>query len=165
MDFVHDALANARKVRVLTLIDDFTDEALATEPDTSITSARLTAILDRIIAERGAPEILKCDNGPEFRSLTTRKWAAQRGIKMHFIDPGKPTQNGKIESFNARLRDEFLNEHWFITMTDLRRDIEAWRVHYNTRRPKARFKFLTPAEFARRHAELANNTTPQLQMV
>lgn len=165
MDFVHDIVGEGRKVRVLTVVDDYSGEALATEADTSSPSRRVIAILDRVISERAVPETIRCDNGPEFVSLITRKWAAQRRIRMHFIDPGKPTQNGKIESFNSRLRDEFLNEHWFLSLHDLRQAIEPWRVHYNTKRPKKSLNYLTPAEFARRYTELVQTTTPQLQLV
>lgn len=163
MDFVHDTLANGRKIRMLTVIDDFTNESLAIEIDSTLPSRRVNSVLDRIAAERGYPQIMKTDNGPEFASLITRRWAAERGIRQHFIDPGRPTQNGKIESFNARLRDEILNEHWFTTLAEARTIIEAWRVRYNTYRPHGSLKYLTPAEFARRHRESHQTTTPQFE--
>lgn len=163
MDFVHDTLANGRKVRLLTILDDFTCESLAIEVDLTLPSRRVIAVLDRIAAERGFPEILKTDNGPEFSSLITRRWAAERGIRQHFIDPGKPTQNGKIESFNARLRDELLNEHWFLALDDMRSATETYRVRYNTYRPHGSLKYLTPAEFARRSLEHPQTTTPQFE--
>ena len=120
MDFVHDTSPGAGRYAALTVIDDFTCESLAIEIDSTFPSRRVIAVLERIAQERGFPEVMKTDNGPEFASLIIRKWAAERGIKQHFIDPGKPTQNGKIESFNSRLRDEVLNEHWFKTLQETR---------------------------------------------
>ena len=163
MDFVHDTLASGRNVRLLTIIDDFTCESLAIEVDSTLPSRRVISVLERIAAERGFPEVLKTDNGPEFSSLITRKWAAEHGIRQHFIDPGKPTQNGKIESFNARLRDDVLNEHWFLTLDDMRATVEPWRIRYNTHRPHSSLNYLTPAEFTRRHSEETQTTTPQFE--
>lgn len=163
MDFVHDTLANGRNVRLLTVIDDFTCESLAIEIDSTLPSRRVIAVLERIARDRGFPEVIKTDNGPEFASLITRRWAAERGIRQHFIDPGKPTQNGKIESFNARLRDEVLNEHWFTALDEMRSIVEPWRVRYNTRRPHGSLKYLTPEEFARRYDESTKKATPQIQ--
>jgi putative transposase len=165
MDFVHDTLANGRNVRLLTVIDDFTCECLAIEIDSTLPSSRVTAVLDRIAQGRGYPAVMKTDNGPEFASLITRRWAAERAVKQHFIDPGKPTQNGKIESFNARLREEVLNEHWFTALDEMRSVIEPWRVRYNTYRPHGTLKYATPEEFAQRYRELISDTTPQFQMV
>lgn len=165
MDFVHDTLANGRNVRLLTVIDDFTCESLAIEIDSTLPSRRVTAVLDHIAQDRGYPEVMKTDNGPEFASLITRRWAAERGVRQHFIDPGKPTQNGKIESFNARLREEVLNEHWFTALDEMRSVVEPWRVRYNTYRPHGTLKYATPEEFAQRHRELISKTTPQFQTV
>jgi putative transposase len=163
MDFVHDGLTTGRKARLLTVIDDFTCESLAIEIDSTLPSRRVISVLERIAAERGFPRVLKTDNGPEFSSLVMRKWAADRGIALHFIDPGKPTQNGKIESFNARLRDEVLNEHWFTSLDHMRETVEPWRIRYNTHRPHGSLKYLTPAEFARRHLESNSTATPHFQ--
>src|SRR5579872_370452 len=164
MDFVHDSLASGRKFRTLNVIDDCTCESLAIEIDSTLSSQRVIRVLERIAAARGCfPEVLKTDNGPEFSSLITRKWAAERGIKQHFIDPGKPTQNGKIESFNARYRDEVLNEHWFLSLDDVRETSEPWRIRYNTHRPHGSLGYLTPAEFARRHRESNDTPAPQFQ--
>ena len=164
MDFVHDTLASGRKFRALNVIDDCTCESLAIEVDSTLSSQRVIRVLERIAAQRGGfPEVLKTDNGPEFSSPITRKWAAERGIKQHFIDPGKPTQNGKIESFNARYRDEVLNEHWFLSLDDVRATSEPWRIRYNTHRPHGSLNYLTPAEFARRHRESNDIAPPQFQ--
>jgi putative transposase len=163
MDFVHDTLSSGRNVRLLTVVDDFTRESLAIEVDSTLPSRRVIAVLERVIAQRGLPEVIKTDNGPEFSSLITRKWAALRGVRQHFIDPGKPTQNGKIESFNARLRDELLNEHWFTTLDEMRRVTEAYRVRYNTYRPHGSLGYSTPGAFARRYLESNENPTPQFE--
>lgn len=164
MDFVHDNLVSGRKFRTLNVIDDFTSESLAIEIDSTLSSQRVIRVIERVAAERGGfPEILKTDNGPEFASLITRKWAAERGIRQHFIDPGKPTQNGKIESFNARYRDEVLNEHWFLSLDDVRETSERWRIRYNTHRPHSALNYLTPAEFARRYRESNDLPAPQFQ--
>lgn len=162
MDFVHDTLASGRKTRTLNVIDEFTGESVAQEIDSSLPSRRVIAVLERAIAEYGMPDVVKTDNGPEFASLITRKWAAMRGIRWHYIDPGKPTQNGKCESFNARYRDEFLNEHWFLTLDEMRSAAARW-IHFNTRRPQCRLRYLTPEAFARRHREAHDITTPQFQ--
>ena len=164
MDFVHDSLASGRKFRSLNVIDDCTCESLAIEVDSTLSSRRVIRVIERIAAERGCfPAVLKTDNGPEFSSLITRRWAAERGIKQHFIDPGKPTQNGKIESFNARYRDEVLNEHWFISLDDVRETSENWRLRYNTHRPHGSLNYLTPAEFARQLHESNDIPAPQFQ--
>jgi putative transposase len=163
MDFVHDTLANGRKIRMLTVIDDFTCESLTIDVDSSLPTRRVIRALESIMATRGVPETLKCDNGPEFSSLAMLRWAAQQNIKMHFIAPGKPTQNGKIESFNGRLRDELLNEHWFLTLDQMRQATEAWRIRYNNHRPHGSLNYLTPEEFARRHREEPENASPQFK--
>jgi len=115
-DFVHDALFWGRKIRMLTVEDAFTREALAIEVDTSLSGVRVARVLDRVTEERGAiPDVIVLDNGPELTSRALDQWAYERGVRLHFIDPGKPPQNGFIESFNGRLRDECLNEHWFLS--------------------------------------------------
>ena len=150
MDFVSDSLANGRRIRVLTVVDDFTRESLAMEVDTSLPSLRVTRVLDRLARERGLPEVITVDNGPEFAGRTLDAWAYARGVQLHFIDPGKPVQNAYIESFNGRLRDECLNEHWFTSLPAARGIIEAWRDDYNTVRPHSSLGNQTPQEFAER---------------
>ncbi len=161
MDFVHDTLANGRNIRLLNVIDDFTCECLTIEVDSSLPSRRVINALEKIAAQRGYPQTAKFDNGSEFSSLAMLRWGAEKNVKLHFIDPGKPTQNGKIESFNARQRDELLNEHWFLTVDDVRNEAERWRIRYNTHRPHGSLKYLTPAEFVRRYHETQIITTPQ----
>ena len=146
-DFVHDALFWGRKIRMLTVEDAFTREALAIEVDTSLSGVRVARVLDRVTEERGAiPDVIVLDNGPELTSRALDQWAYERGVRLHFIDPGKPQQNGFIESFNGRLRDECLNEHWFLSLVDARRIVEDWRMDYNQNRPHSSLGNLTPEE-------------------
>lgn len=149
IDFVTDALANGRAIRSLTVLDDFTKESPAIEVDTSLSGLRVTRVLDRIIAERGKPDGLRLDNGPEFTSRCFIAWAEQSGVPLIYIQPGKPVQNSYIESFNGRFRDECLNANWFENLADARRKIEAWRLDYNQARPHSSLAYRTPAEFAR----------------
>jgi putative transposase len=150
LDFVHDALWWGRKLRMLTVVDTYTREALAIEVDTSIGGQRVARVLDRVISERGAqPEEIVMDNGPELTSRALDHWAYSRGVQLRFIQPGKPVQNAFIESFNGKLRDECLNEHWFTTLYDAREKVEAWRVEYNRERPHSSLGNQTPEEFRR----------------
>ena len=126
LDFVSDALATGRALRTLTLIDSYTRESLAIEVSTGISSRQVTRVLERVIEERGAPGALRCDNGPEFTSGYFEEWCGDRRIALIHIQPGKPVQNGHVESFNGRFRDECLNMNWFINLSDARRKIEAW---------------------------------------
>jgi len=147
-DFVHDALFWGRKIRMLTVEDAFTREALAIEVDTSLSGVRVARVLDRVTEERGAiPDVIVLDNGPELTSRALDQWAYERGVRLHFIDPGKPQQNGFIESFNGKLRDECLNEHWFLSLADARRIVEDWRMDYNQNRPHSSLGNLTPEEY------------------
>ena len=147
-DFVHDALFWGRNIRMLTVEDAFTREALAIEVDTSLSGVRVARVLDRVTEERGAvPQVLVLDNGPELTSRALDQWAYKRGVRLHFIDPGKPQQNGFIESFNGKLRDECLNEHWFLSLADARRIVEDWRLDYNQNRPHSSLGNLTPEEY------------------
>lgn len=148
LDFVQDALWWGRKIRLLTVEDTYTREALAIEVDTSLSGARVARVLDRLVAERGAqPDEIVLDNGPELTSKALDQWAYENGVRLHFIDPGKPQQNGFIESFNGRFRDECLNEHWFLSLADARRTVEEWRIDYNQNRPHSSLGNLTPEEF------------------
>ena len=152
MDFTHDALSSGRKFRTLNLMDGFTREAPAIEVDTSLPGVRVVRVLERLKQERGVPEAIQVDNGPEFISRAVDQWAFANGVRLHFIDPGKPTQNGFIESFNGKFRDECLNQNWFVDLDDARRIIEAWRVDYNTARPHSALGYRTPEEFAQQSA-------------
>lgn len=149
LDFVQDALASGRKVRVLSVIDVFTREALALEVDTSLSGSRVVRVLDRLLGERERPAQLVLDNGPELISHVVDEWAHQHAVTLHFIDPGKPMQNGHCESFHGRLRDECLNEHWFLGLADARQIVEEWRQDYNRDRPHSALGYQSPTEFAR----------------
>jgi len=150
LDFVSDALACSRKFRILTVVDDFSRECLALVVDNSLSGTRVARELDRVVETRGAPCMVVSDNGTELTSRAILGWQEDRGVQWHYIAPGKPTQNGFIESFNGRLRDECLNEHLFTNLAEARRIIEAWRIDYNTRRPHTSLNGLTPTEFAAR---------------
>lgn len=151
MDFVHDRVVSGRVLKCLTIVDEFTRECLAIEVDSGLNGARVTRVLDGLIELRGKPLAIRSDNGPEFAGNATDAWAYQRGVKLDFIQPGKPTQNAYIESFNGRFREECLNENQFQTMVEAQVVIEAWRKDYNEERPHGSLKGLTPSEFAERH--------------
>ena len=150
LDFLEDALASGRKVRVLSVIDVFTREALALEVDTSLPGTRVVRVLDRLAGERGQPGQLVLDNGPELIGRVLEGWAHEHAVALHFIDPGKPIQNAHCESFHGRFRDECLNEHWFLGLADARRIVEAWRQDDNRDRPHSALGYQTPAEYAQR---------------
>ena len=147
MDFIADALSEGRKFRSLNIVDDFNRECLAAEVDTSITGARVVRVMERLREQRGLPQILVTDNGPEFAGRAVEVWAYEHGVKLHFIEPGKPVQNAFIESFNGKMRDECLNEHWFTSLGEARQTIEAWRRDYNEVRPHTSLGNRTPQEF------------------
>jgi putative transposase len=149
MDFVSDALGDGRKFRALTIVDDFTREVPAIEVDTSLPGERVVRVLEQLALTRGLPTAIVCDNGPEFRGEALDQWADRRRVALQFIQPGKPIQNAFAESFNGRLRDECLNESWFVSLTDARETIEAWRVDYNVARPHSGLADRTPEEFAK----------------
>jgi putative transposase len=149
LDFVEDALASGRTIRLLSIIDVFTREALALEVDTSLPGSAVVRALDRLRARRPLPAQLVLDNGPELISRVLEQWAHDHAVTLHFIDPGKPIQNAHCESFHGRVRDECLNEHWFLSLGDARRIVEAWRQDYNQARPHSALAYRTPQEFAR----------------
>ena len=158
MDFVSDALADGRKFRSLTLVDDFTRECPVIEVDVSLSGARVAEVLDRVVARRGLPRGIVCDNGPEFASQALDQWAYRRGVALLFIEPGKPVQNAYAESFNGRLRDECLNESWFVSLADARQTIERWRVDYNGTRPHSGLAGRTPTAFAKAQSGITAST-------
>ena len=149
MDFIIDGLASGRMVRILSVVDAYTRECLALEADTSLGSGRGIRVLERLIAERGAPESLRSDNGPEFTSRRMIGWVEEHKITLLHIQPGKPMQNGRVESFHGRLRDECLNAHWFRTLNDVRTTLEKWRQEYNCERPHSGLDYRTPEQFRR----------------
>jgi putative transposase len=148
MDFVSDVTRSGRRFRTFAVVDDFTRESLALVTDTSIGGARVARVLDELIAVRGAPELIVCDNGPEFTGKALDGWAYRQGVKLHFIRPGRPTENAFIESFNGKLRNECLSKAWFLDLEDARRIIGAWRIDYNENRPHSSLAGMTPKEYA-----------------
>ena len=148
LDFVSDALATGRGIRVLTVVDAFTRENLSLEVDVSLSSRRVTRALEAVIERRGKPEAIRCDNGPELTSRHFLSWCEERKIQLIHIQPGRPMQNGHVESFNGRLRDECLNANWFRNLFDAREKIAAWRDEYNGERPHSSLGYRTPNEFA-----------------
>jgi transposase InsO family protein len=148
LDFVHDQLADGRRFRILNVVDDVTRECLAAVPDTSISGVRVARELTRLICQRGKPEMIVSDHGTELTSNAIFAWAKDQGIAWHYIAPGKPMQNGYIESFNGRMRDELLNESLFLSLGHAREAISAWVADYNTARPHSSLSYRTPADFA-----------------
>jgi putative transposase len=148
VDFVHDQMANGRRFRILNIVDDVTRECLGAIPDTSISGVRVARELTAIIDRRGKPAMVVSDHGTEFTSNAMLAWSAETGVAWHFIAPGKPTQNGFVESFNGRMRDELLNECLFFGLADARLAIGDWVNDYNTTRPHSSLDYKTPAAFA-----------------
>jgi len=144
-----DCLFDGRRFRVLTIVDNFSRESLAIEPGQSLKGADVVAVIDRLVAERGAPERLQCDNGSEFVSKVMDRWAYENDVTIHFSRPGKPTDNAMIESFNGTLRDECLNVNWFLSLEDARDKIEQWRRDYNEYRPHSSLGGMPPREYTR----------------
>jgi putative transposase len=147
MDFVADSLFDGRRFRALTIVDNFSRECLAIEAGQSITGKEVSAVVERLVMERGVPDRIQCDNGSEFISRVLDKWAYDHGVTMDFSRPGKPMDNAMIESFNGSFRDECLNVNWFLSMEDAREKIEKWREDYNEFRPHSSLGDLTPRQF------------------
>jgi len=152
MDFVSDQLSNGRRIRVLNIVDDFSRICVGQIVDFSISGARLVHYLDQLKSERGLPTTLVLDNGPEFTGKALFFWSKANGVKLHFIQPGKPTQNAFVESFNGKFRDGCLNQHWFRDIREARSIIENWRQHYNEVRPHSSLNYQPPALFEERVA-------------
>jgi putative transposase len=149
MDFMSDQLVGGQRFRLLTLVDNHSRESLAIEVGQRLTGDDVVRVLEQVTAERGKPQSIRVDNGPEFISRSLDLWAYFNGVKLDFSRPGKPTDNAVIESFNGRLRDECLNQHWFLSLDEAKRLTEAWREDYNRVRPHASLGHRTPFEFAR----------------
>ena len=149
MDFVHDALADGRPFRVLTVVDQWSRQSPILEVASSMSGATVGIALDRVLPT-AAPRSITVDHGTEFMSRALEDWAFARGVQLDFIRPGKPVENAFIESFNGRLRDECLNLHQFTSIEDAKTKIEAWRIDYNQRRPHSSLGHLTPDEYAQR---------------
>ncbi len=148
IDFVSDALETGRRVKCLTIVDDFTKEAIDIVVDHGISGQYVTRVLDAAARIRDLPKTIRTDQGPEFTGKSMDAWAYARGIELRLIEAGKPTQNAYVESFNGKFRDECLNEHWFRTLAQARAAVAAWRSDYNQRRPHSALAYRTPAEFA-----------------
>jgi putative transposase len=144
MDFVHDSLFDGRAFRVLTVVDQWSRCSPILEVAQGVSGMTVAEALDRAIARHGAPRTITVDHGTEFTSRALDEWACRRGITLDFIRPGKPAENGFIEAFNRKLRDECLNAHQFLSIEDARSKVEAWRVDYNLHRPHSSLGQLTP---------------------
>ncbi len=157
MDFVSDSLANGRRIKCLTVADDFSHECVDITADYGISGQYVTRLLDRAATFRGYPRAVRTDNGPEFTCRAFMAWAHGHGIEHILIEPGRPMQNGYIESFNGKFRDECLNEQWFETLHQARSAIATWRQDYNEIRPHSSIGRMPPARFAELHRQRAGD--------
>jgi len=148
MDFMSDELYNGQRIKLLTLVDNFTRESLAIEVADRLGGQRLVEILMQVTDKKGLPKSIRVDNGPEFTSKMLDQWAYLNGVELDFIRPGKPTDNALIEAFNGRFRQECLNENWFLSLEDAKEKVEEWRQHYNLERPHGALGNRPPVEFA-----------------
>lgn len=148
MDFVSDQLANGRRFRVLNIVDDFSREIVGQLISVSISGQQVARFLSQLIETRDRPDSIVCDNGTEFTSKAMFFWSKNTGVRLSFIQPGKPTQNAFVESLNGKFRNECLNQHWFRTLDEARYDIEQWQRHYNEERPHSSLNYLPPVEYA-----------------
>jgi putative transposase len=163
MDFVFDRTGEGRVLKCLTIVDDATHEAVAIEVERAISGLMLTRVLDRLALSRGLPKVIRTDNGKEFCGKAMIEWAHARGVDLRLIEPGKPNQNAYVESFNGRLRDECLNEHWFTNLLQARTIIETWRREYNEERPKKALGGMTPSDYAKQLAKPVTLTSDSKQ--
>ena len=162
VDFVFDRVASGRSIKCLVVVDDATHEAVAIMAEHSIGGEHLTRMLDEVCSKRGRPSIIRSDNGKEFTGRAMLTWAHRNGVALKLIEPGKPNQNAYVESFNGRLRDECLNEHWFVSLSHARIEIERWRREYNEERPKKSLGGLPPAVYATQLARQASSIPGRL---
>ena len=156
MDFTADNLADGRKIRLLTVVDNFSCECLALEVGSGFKGTDVAQVLTRIVAERGKPRWIRCDNGPGFVSKALDQWAYWNKVELDFSRPGKPTDNAFCESFNGRVRQELLNASWFESFDDAREMTAAWRSEYNDHRPHRSLGNITPTQYARATAKAAS---------
>ncbi len=162
MDFVFDRTAEGRVVKCLTIVDDATHEAVAIEVKRAVSRQGVSRVLDRLAVQCGLPRVIRTDDGKEFCGKAILAWAHEKGVALRPIEPGKPNQNAYVESFNGRLRDECLNEHWFPTLLHARTSIESWRRDYNKERPKRALGGLTPVQYAAQLAAKKDNISTEL---
>ncbi len=160
LDFVHDQMANGRRFRILNVVDDVTHECLASIPDTSISGHRVARELTALIERRGRPSMIVSDNGTELTSHAIFAWAKDQRVEWHYIMPGKPMQNGYVESFNGKMRDELLNETLFFSLDQAREAVAEWIEDYNTERPHSSLAYETPAAYAAKFAATGWHATP-----
>ena len=156
MDFMSDSCANGSKLRILNVLDLFARECPAITIGSSLPSSKVIATLEALSQERGLPGVIKVDNGPEYRSKRIQAWASERGVSLNYITPGKPMENGYIESFNGKLREECLNHNWFKNLREASAIIEDWRREYNAKRPHSALGYLSPEQFVRNFAKKSN---------
>jgi len=152
LDFVHDQLANGRRIRVLNVVDDYSRVCVGQLVDLSISGQRMARFLDQLGDSRGLPKTIVMDNGTEMTSKAMFIWSKKTGVTLHFIKPGKPTQNAFVEFFNGKFRDGCLNQHWFLSLEDARQIIEQWRTHYNEVRPHSSLGYQPPAVYEKQAA-------------
>jgi len=152
MDFVADQLSNGRRFRILNVVDDYSRELVGQLVSFSITGQQVARFLSQLFVQRDKPKSITCDNGTEFTSKAMFFWSKETAVKLNFIQPGKPTQNAFVESFNGKLRDSCLNQHWFRSIDEARYEIDQWRDHYNNERPHSSLNYLTPVAFAKKAA-------------
>ena len=148
MDFLSDELFDGRRIRLLTIVDNFSRESLAIKVGASIRGQEVVDVLQQLMEQHRLPRIIRVDNGPEFTSIRLDQWAYLNGVELDFSCPDKPTDNAFIEAFNWRFRQECLNENWFLSLEDAEENVESWRNHYNGERPHSTLGNLTPREFA-----------------
>lgn len=165
MDFVHDSCINGTRIRVMTVVDDFTRSCPGLLTQSSIPGRRVTAFLDQQAIIHGYPKSIRVDNGPEFTGKHFQQWAQQRGVHIEYIEPGKPMDNAFIESFNGKFRDECLNENWFLNLKHAQEVIENWRIEYNEVRPHSSLNDKTPYEFVKEHQNMLQEQRLNLNLV
>lgn len=165
MDFAHDSCITGARIKVLTVVDDFTRSCPGLLTQSSIPGRGVTNFLDQRAVIQGYPQSIRVDNGPEFTGKHFQQWAEQRGIYIDYIEPGKPMDNGFIESFNGKFRDECLNEHWFANLKHAQQIIENWRIEYNEVRPHSSLGDKTPYEFVKEHQTMLQEQGLNLNLV
>jgi putative transposase len=165
MDFLSDALFNGRRIRILTVMDLWDRSSPALEADLSLPGLRVVRVLERLRLQGRLPQCIRVDNGPEFTGKTLDAWAHAHHVRLDFIRPGKPTDNGHIESFNGKLRDECLNQHVFLSLADARDSLEKWRKDYNRARPHSALDWMTPEEYNERHQPYQQTGATNLNLV